>query len=184
MEIIIIIILIILLVYKTKEDQKSSQKNQTALDEKFLEAKDTPCSISCSEKEENINDLNELDYRKSYQARYLLTKNEWHEFKALQKVADEKDYMICPKVRLLDIIEPIKGQKKYRTLFYKIQAKHVDFVICDRDVHIKAIIELDDSSHNREDRIERDHFVDEILRSVGYKVIHAKAITPEILDLV
>ena len=67
---------------------------------------------------------------------------------------------------------------------YKIQAKHVDFVICDKDMHIKVIIELDDSSHDKKDRKERDEFVDLILQSVGYKVIHSRYIMNNILDQV
>lgn len=92
--------------------------------------------------------------------------------------------MICPKVRLFDIIEPKKEHDKYKTLMYKIQAKHVDFVICDKNMHIKAVIELDDSSHDKKDRKERDDFVNLILRSVGYKVIRTRYITNDILDLI
>lgn len=57
---------------------------------------------------------------------------------------------------------------------YKIQAKHIDFLICDKNMHIKEIIELDDSSHDNKDCKGRDQFVDLILHSVGYKVIHTK----------
>jgi len=88
--------------------------------------------------------------------------------------------MICPKVRLLDIIEPRKGDN-YRSLMGKIQSKHVDFVICDQDLHIKAILELDDGSHDRKDRQDRDQFVDQILTSVGYKVIHTRSGTEQTL---
>ena len=121
------------------------------------------------------------DYSQSYQAKYLLTRNEWYEFKKLKKIADAKGLMICPKVRLLDIIEPRKGES-YRSLMGKIQSKHVDFVICDQDLHIKAILELDDGSHDRKDRQERDQFVDQILTSVGYKVIRVRSVTENILE--
>lgn len=122
------------------------------------------------------------DYSKSYQAKYLLTKNEWYELKKLQKIAAEKGLVICPKVRLLDIIEPRKGEKDYKSLFYKVQAKHVDFLICDQSMHIKAVLELDDNSHNQKDRQSRDTFVDQILTSVGYKVIRTHSITETTLD--
>ena len=122
------------------------------------------------------------DYSKSYQAKYLLTKNEWYEHKKLQKIAAEKGLVICPKVRLLDIIEPRKGEKDYKSLFYKVQAKHVDFLICDQSMHIKAVLELDDNSHNQKDRQSRDTFVDQILTSVGYKVIRTHSITETTLD--
>ncbi len=35
-------------------------------------------------------------------------------------------------------------------------------------------IELDDNSHRRKDRVERDQFVDTILNHVGYEVIRIK----------
>lgn len=124
------------------------------------------------------------ELREVYQARQIFTKNEWYNYQKLRDVAAIKKYVVCPKVRLLDIIEPRKGEQKYKTLFYKVQSKHVDFVICDQNMTIKAIIELDDSSHDRKDRKERDEFVDLILRSVGYKVIHVRRIGYDILDLV
>ena len=126
----------------------------------------------------------EIDFSTAYQAKYLLTKNEWNQYKQLKKIADIKGYVICPKVRLFDIIEPKTGHEKYKTLMYKIQSKHIDFVICDKDLRIKAAIELDDSSHEKADRKERDAFVDLILRSVGYRVIHTKYVTEDILDFI
>lgn len=125
---------------------------------------------------------NQTDYSKSYQAKYLLTKNEWYEHKKLQNYAAEKGLVICPKVRLLDIIEPRKNEKNYKSLLYKVQAKHVDFLICDQTMHIKAVLELDDNSHNQKDRQSRDAFVDQILTSVGYKVIRTHSITKNTLD--
>ena len=142
---------------------------------------DTPTSLKTGKTESQ--DVF-IDFSTAYQAKYLLTKNEWAQYKKLKVIADEKGYVICPKVRLLDIIEPQKGHEKYKTLMYKIQAKHVDFVICDKDMHIKVIIELDDSSHDKKDRKERDEFVDLILQSVGYKVIHSRYIMNNILDQV
>ena len=128
------------------------------------------------------NTAAKIDYSQSYQRKYLLTKNEYREYITLRKLAAEKDLIICPKVRLLDIIEPRKGEKNYKSLFFKVQAKHVDFVICDNDLRIKAILELDDNSHDQKDRQQRDAFVDQILTSVGYKVIHTRSVTETTLD--
>ena len=122
------------------------------------------------------------DYSKSYQRKYLLTKNEYREYMTLRKIAAEKGLIICPKVRLLDIIEPRKGENDYKSLFFKVQAKHVDFVICDKDLRIKAVLELDDNSHDQKDRQDPDAFVDQILTSVGYKVIHTRSVTESTLD--
>lgn len=123
-----------------------------------------------------------IDYSQAYQAKYLLTKNEWYEYKKLQQYAENKGWIVCPKVRVLDLIEPRKGQKNYLALINKVQSKHVDFVLCDKDLHIKAIIELDDNSHDKADRQARDEFLNTILQSVGYKVIHTRGITEETLN--
>lgn len=121
------------------------------------------------------------DYQGHYQAKYLLTRNEWYEYKKLKQYATEKSLQICPKVRLLDIVEPRRGDPNYMSYMGRIKSKHVDFVICDQDLHIKGILELDDSSHDRADRKERDELVDGILKDVGYKVIHTRSITEETL---
>ena len=63
----------------------------------------------------------------------------------------------------------------------KIQSNHVDFVICDQNLYIEAIIELDDNSHDKPDRQDRDRFVDDVLISVGYTVIRTRAVAEETL---
>ena len=123
------------------------------------------------------------DYSKSYQKKYLLTRNEWHEYKKLQQYADIANLQICPKVRLLDIIEPRKGESNYMALLGKVQSKHVDFLICDKDLHVLGVIELDDNSHDQQNRKDRDAFVDQILQSVGYKVVHTRGVTETTLDI-
>lgn len=123
----------------------------------------------------------QIDYSNSYQPKYLLTQNEWYAFRKLCEDAYEKGLIICPKVRLFDLVEPKQGIPHYKGAMWKIQSKHVDFVICDKYAHVKAIVELDDSSHNRPDRAERDQFVDQILINCGYKVIRTFQITEETL---
>lgn len=123
-----------------------------------------------------------IELFKNYQVKYLLTKNEWYEHKKPQKFANEKGLVVCPKVRLLDIIEPRRGENNYKSLMYKVHSKHIDFLICDQAMHIKAVIELGDNSHNQKDRQNRDAFVDQILTSVGYKVIRTHSITEDTLS--
>lgn len=121
-------------------------------------------------------------YAGCYQRKYLFTKNEYYEFKKLSAFAKANYLEVFAKVRLLDLIEPIPSLRKNKELLWKIQAKHVDFIVTDTNFNVKAIIELDDSSHNRQDRIERDQFVNEILRGAGYTVIRTASITPEVLQ--
>ena len=109
-----------------------------------------------------------------YQRKYLLTKYEWINYIGMREYAAGKGLIICPKIRLADLVEPKKGKSKseWQKLFNRIKAKHVDFVLCDQDMHIKLIVELDDSTHGREDRQERDTFVDAVLTGAGYKIVH------------
>lgn len=59
---------------------------------------------------------------------------------------------------------------------YKIQSKHVDFVLCNTELKAQHVIELDDATHDRPDRIERDRFVDSALEMAGYNVLHTREI--------
>lgn len=126
----------------------------------------------------------DLDFENAYQSRELFTRNEWQNYKKLKAIADEKGLVVCPKVRLFDIIEPRLDKKRKLTYRYKIQAKHVDFVICNKDMKILAILELDDNSHYDPERIKRDDFINKILLSVGYTVIHTKYIEHDIFDMI
>lgn len=118
------------------------------------------------------------DYTHHYQKKFLLTRNEYQAYKSLKIILDKYQMIVCPKVRLLDIIEPINGDH-YKGALGKIQSKHVDFVICDKNLYVQGILELDDNSHNLPERQERDQFVDAALRNVGYKVIRVRYVTEE-----
>lgn len=124
----------------------------------------------------------ELPIKGAYQKSWLFSYNEKDAYNKLVPIARELGYTVFTKVRLLDLLEPVKGNPKYKTYFYKVQSKHVDFVLCDEKLVARYIIELDDSSHDRSDRKERDNFVDEVVESVGYKIIHTRAITEEIKE--
>ena len=64
-------------------------------------------------------------------------------------------------VRIADLLRVEKNAKNKRAWINKILAKHIDFVLCERDsLQPLLCIELDDSSHQRPERIERDKFVD------------------------
>ena len=175
MVILIILGVLIFILYKNKNELN----NGTGSNNKNLENY-SRTELTGESQEENQNA--DIDFAAAYQAKYLLSKNELAQYKKLKKIADVRGFVICPKVRLFDIIEPKRDHVKYKTLMYKIQAKHVDFVVCDNDMQIKVIIELDDNTHYQKKRMERDSFVDSILQSVGYRVIHTKYIENDIFD--
>lgn len=117
-----------------------------------------------------------------YQAQYLMTINEKNQFRKIQSWANKHNLIVFTKVRLLDLVAPKKSQNNYKGALWKIQAKHIDFIICDQNINVKCVIEINDSSHNRQDRKERDNFVTEILESCGYKLLMTYNITDEQLD--
>ncbi len=83
--------------------------------------------------------------------------------------------VICPKVNLADIFfvaRPNENQG-YRN---KIDRKHVDFLICDpTTMRPLCGIELDDSSHARRDRQDRDEFVDQVFEVAGLPLVRVPA---------
>lgn len=121
-------------------------------------------------------------YAGQYTSVPLLTARERKQYMYLKKLADEKNVLICPKVRLLDLLTPVPGARNHKALMSKVMSKHVDFVICNQEMYVLGIIELDDSSHFRQDRIQRDEFVDTVLRSAGYMIKHTFEIKSDILD--
>ncbi|MBV6452623.1 MAG: hypothetical protein MHPDNHAH_03382 [Anaerolineales bacterium] len=93
----------------------------------------------------------------------LLTHTEAPFFQLLRKMT--KDYLVIfPHVALRDLVSVISDQSEYFTYYNKIDRKQVDFVLCDPS-SLKPVfaIELDDSSHNRPDRKQRDGFVEDVL---------------------
>ena len=123
-----------------------------------------------------------ISYATEYQPVSLLTAREQKEYQKLRLYAQEANVLICPKVRLLDLVTPKTGRRNYQTLLRKVMSKHVDFVICNQDMKVLGIIELDDTTHLRKDRMERDEFVDAVLKGSGYKIVHTWEIKKEDMD--
>ena len=127
--------------------------------------------------------LSRINYREAYQARELLTKREQQEYIKLKQYADARGWLICPKVRLWDLIEPKRGVSKQKTtLENKIRAKHVDFVLVDQSMNVIGVLELDDSTHDRANRKSRDSFVRDALEGAGITMIQTRSITPDTLN--
>lgn len=91
----------------------------------------------------------------------LMTAAELHFFKALNPLVGAV-CMISAKVRLADVFE-VRDGKKQQAAFNMIASKHLDFVLTDLlTSRILCAIELDDRSHFRPDRMQRDRFVNQL----------------------
>jgi len=116
------------------------------------------------------------DYK--YQKRpSLLTPSELKFYNALIPIATTKKLIICPKVRLEDIIEAPKGPD-YNAARGRIKSRHIDFMLCDPNTLQPILaLELDDNSHDRPDRQERDQFIDKALGTAGINILHTRSTT-------
>lgn len=85
------------------------------------------------------------------------------------------EHTIFAKVRLADLVYVSKGTASWQSHFNRINRKHLDFVVCDRDLAPVVAIELDDSSHDNEEREARDEFVDQVLAAAGLPIVHIRA---------
>lgn len=72
---------------------------------------------------------------------------------------------LCPQVRLADIVKVQSPDRSaWRGAFNRIACKSVDFVVMDlSNGNPILVIELDDRTHDRTDRKERDALVNEVL---------------------
>lgn len=77
--------------------------------------------------------------------------------------------LVCPKVSLSDLFYArSKDYGQFLTYTNKIDRKHVDFLLCDpQSIRPLLGVELDDKSHRRKDRRERDRFVEGVFAAAG-----------------
>lgn len=102
----------------------------------------------------------------------LLSPAELSFYKALTSIMGTR-VIVQYKVRLGDIFEPTTREYIHRN---RINQKHVDFLICDAETTRPIIgVELDDRTHQRQDRKDRDGFVDTVFEGAGLPLLHVRA---------
>jgi hypothetical protein len=115
--------------------------------------------------------------RGAYQSGRFLSENEKVFFWALSRAAGNR-YHLFAQVRLADLVGVNQRieQFKQREAFNKVAAKSVDFILCSRQtLEPVAAIEVDDPSHLRSDRQERDRFVNAVFKEVGMPLLRVRA---------
>ena len=98
------------------------------------------------------------------------------EFRFLQVLrgALPKGLEIYAKVRVADVLQPAQGldRKAWRSAFNRITGKHLDFVLCERESGRQVCaIELNDRSHERLERIDRDRFIATACTEAGFPLL-------------
>lgn len=82
------------------------------------------------------------------------------------------------KVRVADVLSPSKanGKEGWQAAFNKISSKHFDYVLCDAGtLQVKAVVELDDKSHNSKRTAARDGFLNEACQTAQLPIIRFTA---------
>lgn len=126
------------------------------------------------EKQKEIeNNINEIDYKNIYKPkRYIITLNELNFYTILIEIVKEMDMILFSQVALYNIIET---KNNNQAAFNKIRSKTIDFVIVDKNnCRIKLCIELDDYTHKKQDRIERDKFINKLFDDLNINLIRFK----------
>lgn len=104
----------------------------------------------------------------------FLTNRERAFYKKLCGLVEGGDLIMC-QVRLVDVIQINpkykKNYKSYLYYFRKISQWHCDFVVLDASLNVKYVIELDDKSHNRPERIRRDNYFNSALTQAGVRLL-------------
>jgi very-short-patch-repair endonuclease len=102
---------------------------------------------------------------------FFMTKAE-HEFYDTLSKAVGNDYLIFAQVHLPTLLDNKVVGQNWRGAFRHISEKSVDFVLCDK-VYIspKLAIELDDRTHERPERQDRDHEVERMLKNAGMPLL-------------
>lgn len=126
---------------------------------------------------ENKNKITETKTREIWpyiKKNYFFNQSEREFYYILNDILGDK-YLLFSKVRMSDLLYLPKYMHNSYHYLNKIQSKHIDFLICEKQ-NIKPLlaIELDGNSHLRDDRIERDEFVDEIFKDADLPILHIK----------
>lgn len=107
------------------------------------------------------NIINEYVLKKQF-----MTSSELYFYHILKELENELDIVIHPQTNLATIIN--KKNSIYRSELFR----NIDFAIFSKDyAKLLLLIEINDKTHNRNDRIKRDEKVKSICNSANIKLI-------------
>lgn len=104
----------------------------------------------------------------------ICTRTELRFYKQLKEIVGS-DFVVFGKIRIADLLKVKKGTHKRMSWQNKINCKHIDFVLCHPEsLELLVAIELDDKSHEREERIRRDEFVNQAFEDARFPILRIK----------
>lgn len=115
---------------------------------------------------ENNSQIKKSQYR-YYAKSYVMTSRENECFKIINEIFSSK-WFVVPQVHLSALLDyRVKGQN-WNAAFRHINGKSVDFVLIGKESYkVICAIELDDSTHSKPDRIERDVEIERMFKEAG-----------------
>ncbi len=105
----------------------------------------------------------------------LFTPHEKQAFLQIKQITDRLGYLLFAKVNMEDIVTA-RPNAPYGTRSI-VSQMHVDFLICNRNSKPICIIELDDSSHDKQQAQKNDNKKNVIFADVGIKLIRCRSVT-------
>lgn len=127
---------------------------------------------------DNFDRLNG-NYRRRFD---FLTPSEKAYFKQLHAHCAALGQFVFVKVRLEDLIyipQRITWSDRSAMRGF-VKSRHIDFVVTDSECNVQYCVELDDPSHLRTDRQERDRKVERILEMAGIRLIRENSWTGKV----
>lgn len=126
-----------------------------------------------------VQKTKQTQQKQNYQLKYnyqtkksVMTIAEGNFYKKLTSALRD-NFIIVPQAHLSMIFNHTVYGQNWRGAFSVINGKSIDFLIIDRGTFQPLLgIELDDSSHKRHDRQERDKIVNAIFKQTNLPLVH------------
>lgn len=142
-----------------KEDKKITKEIKNNI-EKFIKTKETK------------------EIKQHYKKKlYLTTKTELEMYKILLEICTKYNLILFTQVVLYEIVQVNEKPftREHAKYFNKICSKSIDFVIADKETtRIRLCIELDDPTHKKKKRIQRDEFIDKLFEDLQIDLLRIK----------
>lgn len=98
-----------------------------------------------------------------------MTQTEINFINQLEKITNKYQLKIIPQIQLQKIFKT-----NNITEFNKIKSKSIDYAIVDNNYKYKLFIELDDYTHNYNNRIKRDNYINNLFKTHNLKLLRIK----------
>lgn len=124
--------------------------------------------ISSGSEKRKVLKNNKYSY---YAKELMMSRTEADFFRRLDSAVSER-YFVFPQVHLSALFDHRINGQDWSVAFWHVNGKSVDFVLCDKITLKPAYaLELDDFTHGRRDRVERDIEVERIFKEAGLPLV-------------